>query len=166
MTEVTPYCDAYTSFVKRRRVRQVATNNTVLSAGSVQDVRDQRTAGPSLSIFRYCSVFTKLEPSQKRRRCEQDKTQEHFRKEMYMRYTSEESAPATLYCDAYTSFYSVRRATTGSFLAAAPAGIKPLINVNVILITIIIIAELNGNAANVLIPVSAPRIALTPIEIR
>ena len=28
----------------------------------------QRTAGPSLSIFRYCSVFTKSVPSQKRRK--------------------------------------------------------------------------------------------------
>jgi hypothetical protein len=56
--------------------------------------------------------------------------------------------------------YSLRRATTGSFFAAARAGIKPLISVNKILIQIMMNAEPNGNAANVAIPVNVPSKAL------
>ena len=47
-------------------------------------------------------------------------------------------------CDIY---YSVLNATTGSFLAADLAGIKPEIVVNRILIKIIIIAWYHGKAA-------------------
>lgn len=64
----------------------------------------------------------------------------------------------------FFSFYSVRRAMTGSFFAALLAGIKPLIKVSAILMTTIIIAELNGNAANFAMPVSGDKIALMPIE--
>ena len=61
--------------------------------------------------------------------------------------------------------YSVRSATTGSFFAAALAGIKPLIKVKVILMTIIVIAELIGKFAKVEMPVSMPSRALTPTQI-
>ena len=61
------------------------------------------------------------------------------------------------------AFYSVRKAITGSFFAAAEAGIKPLISVNTMLTATIISAEESGSAASVEMPVSTPRIALTPV---
>ena len=65
-----------------------------------------------------------------------------------------------------SAFYSVRRATTGSFFAAAFAGIKPLIRVREILIKIITIADLNGNAAMFAMPATLLNIALIPIDSR
>lgn len=49
----------------------------------------------------------------------------------------------------YYLHYSVRSATTGSFFAAAFAGIKPLIKVKQILMTTMMIAEGSGSDANV-----------------
>ena len=60
----------------------------------------------------------------------------------------------------------MRSATTGSFFAAAFAGINPLISVSVTLITTMIIAEVNGKDAKVAIPVKCPKRALIPIESR
>ena len=57
-------------------------------------------------------------------------------------------------------FYSVRNATTGSFLAAAEAGSKPEISVKPTLMQTIIAACQTGNIAMVNIPVSAPTIRL------
>ena len=58
----------------------------------------------------------------------------------------------------------MRRAITGSFFAAAPAGIKPLIKVKPTLTQTIMNAERTGNEQRVVKPVSAPKIALMAKE--
>ena len=58
--------------------------------------------------------------------------------------------------------YSVRSAITGSFLAAAFAGIKPLISVNTTLMITIVTAERIGKDASDAIPVNTFKIALIP----
>ena len=74
----------------------------------------------------------------------------------------QEKRSATPYFDAYMHFnYSERSATTGSFFAAAFAGIKPLIKVKTMLMTIIVIAEVAGKVANEGIPVKPSKIRLT-----
>ena len=56
----------------------------------------------------------------KRRRCKQDKTQEHFRRERTYAYVTEKSAPATPYCEVYTSFaYSTVPAPSFSSTSAS-----------------------------------------------
>ena len=61
--------------------------------------------------------------------------------------------------------YSVRNATTGSFFAAALAGINPLIKVKIMLIAIMIPADNNGKSAIFLILAKFQNSALTPNEI-
>ena len=61
-------------------------------------------------------------------------------------------------------FYSVRRAITGSFFAAALAGIKPLMSVSATLTHTIINAEVKGKLASVVIPVKCPSNALMPMD--
>ncbi len=97
----------------------------------------------------------------KRRSCEQDEEPQRSLQVV-------NDCAATKYCDANTPFaaYSVRRATTGSFFAAAPAGIKPLIKVKPTLMAIIMSAELNGRDAKVEMPVNEPKRALIPKESR
>ena len=66
-----------------------------------------------------------------------------------------------------SAFYSVRRATTGSFFAAARDGIIPLMSVNEMLIAIKINAVGTGNTAlKFAIPVKACKIALIGIQSR
>ena len=82
----------------------------------------------------------------------------------YLPYVTKTARTTTTKCDVYTSFYSVRRATTGSFFAAALAGIKPLIKVSTMLMTTIIAADAMGRDARVAIPVKLLRIALIAME--
>ena len=60
----------------------------------------------------------------------------------------------------------MRNATTGSFFAAAFAGIRPLISVNVMLMTTIITAEAIGKDASVVRPGRVPSRALIPTDKR
>ena len=58
------------------------------------------------------------------------------------------------------AFYSVRNAITGSFFAAAEAGINPETSVSNTLISTITSADVTGSAASPAIPVSENKIAL------
>ena len=66
----------------------------------------------------------------------------------------------------YAFYYSVLSATTGSFFAAAFAGIKPLIKVNAMLITTMVTAEAAGNVAKDGMPVKPSKMILTTNAIK
>ncbi len=74
--------------------------------------------------------------------------------------------PFLPFMQAEENFYSVRSATTGSFFAAALAGIKPLIIVKDTLTATMIRAEPIGNDASVVMPVSVPKMPLTSADKR
>ncbi len=63
-------------------------------------------------------------------------------------------------------FYSVRSAMTGSFFAAAEAGISPEIRVSITLTSTITSADDTGSAASPAIPVRGCKMQLTTREIK
>ena len=74
--------------------------------------------------------------------------------------------PLRVSMDAFPLFYSVRSAMTGSFFAAADAGMRPEISVNTTLMTTMMIADTGESEAIPPIPEREKMIALIGISNR